>query len=520
MNPIELLLAAEAAETGRAQPRRLVRHVQLEPAPLAIAVVQMAGEAHSLWGALVGRDPDAPRLFVAPEPRNRDIEYGTFSRFGKLLCEEMRAATDATRAEIRTKKGVFTRCTRAPQLLVANAGVAELLGRLGRRMRPAGYKSTVPVPAFINETGAHLGFYAEMARAPGSSLLVIATEQLARHKVTGQSSLENAHLGAQLAWWDPAFVDELVPGLLGEQDPASLHGADAAKIIERVPMGSLTDPAEDNSSLIEAVTRFNKSRKGATDLPTVVKYGAEVAGLLRAALMPVWRGLWVAHRELSALPPAPSVSARWEQDLHHFTGHVDYIRGGGRRASVDSARRATILLADYERAQAALERDEVLEDPLGLAGAIAAGQAIQGSIESVDLTHQELGPSGTRMVKRPLVTMLLDAPCPFPRGTDLWWVERPGAVCTEVQSSSVQPNGFTRVVLKVKGGMNGQLPLAGSTTTFSTYSSGFMPSAELPDDTPWTHTPAPGAVGDTSVDLDQGPSIDEALELSAPGGAT
>lgn len=509
MNPIDLLLAADALQSGRAQPRRLLRHVHVEPAPIAIAIVQMAGEPHTLWGALVGRDPASPRLFVAPEPRNRDIAYGTFSRFGKFLCEEIRAAGDASRVQIQTKKGPIFRCSRAPQLLVTNAGVADLLGRLGRRMRPAGFKSDRSVPPYINETGAHLGFYASMARAPGSSLLLVATEQLSRHKVTGQSSLENAHLGAQLAWWDPSFINELVPGLLGQQDPDTLHGADAAREIEQTPMGSLTDPAEDNNTLLDAVSSFNRRRAQATDLPTVIQHGREVAELLKETLLPAWRALWVARRELAALPPAPSVSARWEQDLHHFTHHVDYIRRGGRVASLDSARRATRLLADRERAQAALERDEVLEDPLGLASAIAARQAIQGVVENVDEQHRELGPSGKRSVSRPLITLRIDTPCPFPRETELWWVVRPGQVSAEIQESQPLPGGQTSVVLKVTGGMSGQLPSPGQETTFSIYSSGYMPSADLPDDTPWTHTPAPGSTADDSDDIDQGPARNE-----------
>src|SRR5688572_8644213 len=72
VNPVDLILAAEAVSTGRARRRRLYRHVHLEPAPLAIAAMQMAGEPHALWGMLLGRDPERPRLIVAPEPRNRD----------------------------------------------------------------------------------------------------------------------------------------------------------------------------------------------------------------------------------------------------------------------------------------------------------------------------------------------------------------------------------------------------------------------------------------------------------------
>ncbi|HTD79020.1 MAG TPA: hypothetical protein VK898_15385, partial [Chloroflexota bacterium] len=364
MNSIELLLKAQAAASGRVQRRRLFRHVHIERAPLAIAALQMAGEPHSLWAALIGTDQRQPQLIVAPEPRNRDIAFGALADLAEVICGAFDGAARAPRVQVPRKNGEpLWRCSTAPQVLVANRGVVDLLDRLGRRMRTAGYGGHVHVPPSVNTAGAHLGFLAEAARQPGSALALIATEQLARHAVTGQSALEDAHLGSQLGWWDPAYADRIAPGCLDGADASTMHGADCARAIEKVPMGVLTDPRADNDELLDAVTRFNRLRYRATDRATVTELGSELRQLLELALMPRWRALWIAHDVLSWIPNADGSERRWTDDLNLFTRHVDYLANGGHRASVDSARRAAMLLADRERAQAALERDEVLEDP-------------------------------------------------------------------------------------------------------------------------------------------------------------
>lgn len=509
MNPVDLLLKAEAATSGRARARRLRRHAHLEPYPLAVAALQMAGEPYALWAALVGTDCDHPRLIVAPEPRNLNIAFHALAELAQELCSAVdRAAADPCTDVARRDGTSWARCTVAPQLLVANRAVVNLLDRLGRRMRPAGFGGHVHVPPEVNLAGAHLGFFAEAARHPGSALVLVATEELSRHIVTGQSALEDAHLGSQLAWSDPALVEEIAPGCLAGRDPAATHGAEAAACIESLPMGVLTDPREDNAALVNAVERFNAARAGATDPATVTGLGAELVGELRQLLLPTWRALWIAHGLLNTIPPAPGADLRWERDLGLFTRHVEFLEAGGRRALVDSARRAAMLLADWERAQAAVERDEVLEDPLALAAALAAGQAVEGTVLAVDATHREVGPSGKTSVSRPLLTLACADSSPFPAGTELWWTLRPGEVRVEVQSSAPTGSG-AEVVFKVLAGMRGALPEVGQRATFSICTTTWVPPAPLPAETPWTHMMS----DDSDLELDVGPALEGVLVL-------
>ena len=512
MNTVDLLIATRAAQEGRAQLRRERRHMHLEARPIAIAAMQMSIESHAIWGALVGDTHGAPQLIVAPEPRTPSIAFGAMARLARIVCDAVDTAASRPRTQIlRRGRPPKERSSTAPQLLVANEAVVGLLDRLGRRMRPAGYGGHIEVPPEVNVAGAHLGFYAEVANRPGSALVVVATRELAQHFATGQSTFENAHLGAELAWFDPEYVERLAPGTADGRDLTVMHGAEAATLIETTPMSVLTDPDEDNGPLLEAVTRFNDARDGSVDPALVERLGGEVRELLRKALEPTWRALWLAHGILDALPPAPSCESRWESDLDSFTSHADYIARGGRRASIDSVKRAAIVLADWESSKARYERDQVLEDGYGLLGAISAGQAIAGDVLDVDRTNQELGPSGRRSVDRPLIRLSIPGECPFPIGTHVWWTDsvKLRALVESVESDA---DGNTTVRLKADDGMTGELPGQGTRACFSIYNAKWIPPAELPKQAPWTHT-RPSNSDDGTGDIDDGPALDGMLGL-------
>src|SRR5215213_4163641 len=107
MNAVDLLLTARAAEHGRAQPRRLRRHVHLEPKPIAVAAVQMSIESHAIWGALVGTSRAKPQLIVAPEPRTPGIAFGALAELAKIICNAVDtcAATAQRSAAPRRQRG-------------------------------------------------------------------------------------------------------------------------------------------------------------------------------------------------------------------------------------------------------------------------------------------------------------------------------------------------------------------------------------------------------------------------------
>jgi hypothetical protein len=107
---------------------------------------------------------------------------------------------------------------------------------------------------------------------------------------------------------------------------------------------------------------------------------------------------------------------------------------------------------------------------------------------AVDCDRLERGPKG-RLVHRPRVDLLSPDPCPFPRGTRLWWTEREG-VEAEVLGTTPEDGG-TRVRLRVhKGhGRGGVLPGPGEHVVFSSYGGPRVPLPSLPAEVPWTHRP-------------------------------
>ena len=89
------------------------------------------------------------------------------------------------------------------------------------------------------------------ARAPRCCCAL--TDLLSRHWATGQSTLEDQHLGALLAWIDPPE---------GESGAEAALRAELARDAEGQllcpPAGPATDPAFDNKLLAPAIERYDR----------------------------------------------------------------------------------------------------------------------------------------------------------------------------------------------------------------------------------------------------------------------
>ncbi|MGO4429922.1 hypothetical protein AB4Z54_67035, partial [Streptomyces sp. MCAF7] len=116
-------------------------------------------------------------------------------------------------------------CADAPQLVVPSGAGVELVRLLGRSMRfrrtaEQDPETPFPAPARVPLLGRWLTHYGERSRVPGSCLLPAMTDLLTRHWATGQSNLEDQHLGALLAWIDPPEgEDQHLGALLAWIDP-------------------------------------------------------------------------------------------------------------------------------------------------------------------------------------------------------------------------------------------------------------------------------------------------------------
>jgi len=158
--------------------------------------------------AMIGTDRAAPELLVVPQPLDRELRFGFFAGLAAALLPVMDAYADDVETEPATRNREETEvCADAPQIVVPNGAALEYVRLLGRSTR---YLRTVedpdaphPVPVPVPLLGRWLTHYAERARTPGSALLVAMTDLLTRHWATGQSAMEDQHLGALLGWIDP-----------------------------------------------------------------------------------------------------------------------------------------------------------------------------------------------------------------------------------------------------------------------------------------------------------------------------
>jgi hypothetical protein len=500
--PVMTTLArARAVAAGRAQPLATVRHRWLSERPLVFVPLTTAGEVGAPLGALVGTDRRAPRLLVVPQPRDRDLRSAFLAELADEILPFITSYEDDTAAEPgketdpRTGKKVAVErelCVDAPQLIVPNAAGAEyvrLLGRATRFRRTAEEDPAEPYPApsRVPLLGRWLTHYGERARTPGSALLVAMTELLTRHWATGQSNLEDQHLGALLAWLDPP---DGMTGAAAAMRAQTGRGSDG--LLLSPPAGPATDPVFDNRALSPAMTRYDAARTAGADTSRAVR---EISGLLESQLRPTWDDVWRGVDLLRALPPGGHVEDRWRRDRWSYTGHRDRVRAGEPpQPRRDDAIAAAQKLAGRETAQARLEAGEALDDPLVMAGRRLNGEAFAGEVAAVEMAY-----SDARVPRpRPLVTV---ATADLPHLEEGTRVHRALADGRTQEARYVAASGPGLLTLRLLNGMGrgkepeeGTVPAEGDRVCWTLFEHSPRGGPELPDAdaTPWTHGGPPG----------------------------
>ncbi|MCF6524619.1 hypothetical protein [Streptomyces sp. JJ36] len=488
MSLIGTLARMEAVATGRAQPAATVRHRHLAAHPMVLVLLTTAGEAGAPLGALLGTDRERPRLLTVPQPRDRDLRFAFLAALAGELLPHLESAQDAVETE--TRGGEETElCADAPQLLVPNAPAVEFVRLLGRSMRfrrtaEQDPEAPYPAPPQVPLLGRWLTHYGERARVPGSSLLLPMTGLLTRHWSTGQSHLEDQHLGALLAW---------LRARDGGGEQAALHAEtarDPQGQLLHPPAGPATDPAFDNRLLAPAVERYDAGLPGAEE---------RVRELLASQLRPAWDAMWEGVDLLRTLPEGASVADRWRRDRYSYTHHRDRVRAGEPpQPRRDDAVTAARKLASREQAQARLDAQEALDDPLVMAARRLAGEAFAGEVTAVEPAYTE----GSRPRPRPLVTVrTADQPHLAERGT----VHRALPDGGKQSAELVHGQATGLLTLRLLNGMGrgrepapGSVPAEGDRLVWTLFEHAPRggPGLPEPEDTPWTHGGPPAAAPD------------------------
>ncbi|MFE1954077.1 hypothetical protein ACFW9D_26840 [Streptomyces sp. NPDC059524] len=512
MSLINHLARLEATSTGRAQPTATVRHRHLSQRPLVLVPLTTAGETGAPLGALVGTERTSPRLLVVPQPRDRDLRFAFLTRLADEVLPYLDGfaadveLTERNETDAETGKKVKVEvelCADAPQLIVPSRAGVEFVRLLGRSMR---FRRTAeqdpeaphPAPPHVPLLGRWLTHFGERARVPGSSLLLAMTDLLSRHWATGQSSLEDQHLGALLAWIDA---------------PEGTSGAAAAERAERgrdergqllcPPAGPATDPAFDNKLLAPAIERYDRARTrmaAAEDaieadgrLAELTAAEREIHALVESRTRPTWDAVWRGLDVLCTLPEGAHAADRWTRDRWSFTMHRDRVAAGEPpQPRRDDAVTAANKLATREREQARLDAQEALDDPLVMAGRRLAGEAFACEVTEVVSAYSE------KKRPRPLVTVRTDD---RPHLSERVKVYR--SLGGKPQSAEfVAYEGEDAVVLRILDKMGrgkepeeGSVPRKGDQMCWTLFEHEQRGGPKLPDPeaTPWTHGGPPGA---------------------------
>ncbi|MFI1941722.1 hypothetical protein ACH44C_31900 [Streptomyces purpureus] len=514
MSLISTLARLEAVESGRAQPLATVRHRHLSARPMVLVPLTTAGEAGAPLGALVGTDPEEPRLLVVAQPRDRDLRFAFLADLAEAVLpyvdgfgDEVEAA-EKSETDPETGKKIKVEvelCADAPQLIVPSRAGIEYVRLLGRSMRfrrtaEQDPQTPYPAPPRVPLLGRWLTHFGERARVPGSSLLLSATDLLNRHWATGQSSLEDQHLGALLAWIDAPDGESGAEAALRAE-----LGRDRDGQLLCPPAGPATDPAFDNRVLAPAIERYDRARlelAAAEDgeaaderLAELHRAEREIRRLLLAQMKPTWDAVWRSVELLRGLPAGARVADRWTRDRWSFTGHRDRVRAGEPpQPRRDDAVTAAQKLAARETAQAQLEAQEALDDPLVLAGRRLSGEAFVAEVVEVTMAWSE----SKRPSPRPLLTVRTD---------DLPHLAERAKVFRSLDGKP-QTAEFVRgeedgsLVLRVldrmgraKDPAEGSVPEKGERIAWTLFEHDQRGGPKLPDpeETPWTHGGPPHA---------------------------
>lgn len=522
---LNTLARLEAVRAGRAQPLATVRHRHLSETPMVFVPLTTAGEAGAPLGALVGTDRHEPRVFVIPQPRDRDLRWAFLADLAVHVLAHIDAYADdvepVERSETDPETGKKVKveaelCRDAPQLIVPSRAGIEYVRLLGRSMR---FRRTAeedpdnpyPAPARVPLLGRWFTHLAERSRVPGSSMLLSATDLLSKHWATGQSNLEDQHLGALLAWISP---------------PEGRSGAEAALRTELgrdkdgqllcPPAGPATDPAFDNKLLAPAIGRYDAARaalaagRGDDDRDVRTAERA-VRRLVVDQMSSTWRMTWEAIDLLRTLPTGERAEERWTRDRWSYTGHRDRVRAGEPpQPRRDDAVTAAQKLATRETEQVRLDAQEALDDPLVMAGRRLAGEAFAGEVTEVVMEWTD----SKRPSPRPLVTVATEDRPQLADGG--------GGKVFRSLDGRPQSARFVRweedgqLVLRLLDKMGrgrdpepGSVPEKGDRVCWTLFEHDARGGPKLPEpeQTPWTHGGPPGQPGavplpDTVTDED------------------
>lgn len=249
---------------------------------------------------------------------------------------------------------VFARALAAEaplRIWMPHSGTLETLDVLGHR-----YWRNQSAPEEIRRMGENCRIIAHEATIPDQQLVADAAGLLHEHVVTGLNPLEEGHLGATLAWFDPTVTDPLTE----------------ARARIRVPASGVL-PNTPDMPFDDRVDRLRKEAKAASGARLRIKH-AEITDILRESVLREWQLLVDGRRAFLGLGlPTAGV----ETLVKESNKRIKYALTQGffpARAPDKLAAQLGVMEAGQEiKEHVALENDALLRDQAARAGGVVRG---------------------------------------------------------------------------------------------------------------------------------------------------
>lgn len=263
---IEIVARIYAHKEKRAVPIRATSALAPSPMPaFGIAPVRVVSEqrAQAIAYGLMGKAPD---VVVSWHPLGRESAW--LEPFAKALDDYL---------------SLCSLQAKPPRIWVPHGSALEVVDLLGHR-----YRRNKKATDSLRCMGAQCRALGVEYTFAGQQVVVVASELLLAHAVTGQQPIEDRHLGALLAWF------ELEPDV----DPAD----EADRRALESPAAAMLTRKEDDR--VEHLRKIAKSRK-----PEAEDARSEIEAILRRGALREWDLLLRARRAFARieLPPDPEL---------------------------------------------------------------------------------------------------------------------------------------------------------------------------------------------------------------------
>jgi hypothetical protein len=277
---IETVARALARRERRAVPIRETTTLWPDPEPVfGIAPIRVVSEQR-VQAIAYGRFDAPPQVVIVWNPLSR--ESSVLEPFAVALDGYLTSSITAGRL---------------PRIWLPHTAALEIVDLLGHR-----YRSNRDASPIVRVMGAHCRALAEETRFPGQQLVAVAGDQLIAHVVTGQSPIEDRHLGALVSWISPLpGVDPVLAAQQRALEPA-------AAMLER--------------NVDDEVEVLRREAKGVG--PRAEAARRRIEDLLERAARQEWQLLVEARAAFwgLGLPPAPGIPALVDKSLYRVAGTV------------------------------------------------------------------------------------------------------------------------------------------------------------------------------------------------------